>query len=178
MHAQISQWLGELEACTMHARRLADRAGDAGFRTRPPSGRWSLGEHLAHLNLTSEAYLPILEGLQAANATAPRDMTRRYSRDWLGAFLVWTVEPPVRLMRVKTPPAFVPNANAPRAQVLAAFEHLNGALAACVSKLAGLDLNAARVASPFATNVKYNGWTAITVITAHERRHLWLAEHG
>ena len=178
MHAQISRWLGELDACTTHARRLAERAGDDGFRRRPSSGRWSLGEHLAHLNLTTEAYLPILDGLHAANATAPRDMGRRYSSDWLGAFLVWTVEPPVRLMRVKTPPSFVPSAEAPRAQVMAAFEHLNGALAASVATLSGLDLNAARVASPFAPNVHYNGWTAVTVLTAHQRRHLWLAEHG
>ena len=170
--------MAELEACTTHARRLAGRAGDDGFRRRPPSGRWSLGEHVAHLNLTTEAYLPILDGLHAANATAPRDMSRRYARDWLGAFLVWTVEPPVHLVRTKTPPVFVPQADVPRPQVMAAFEHLNGALGTSVSALAGLDLNAARVASPFAPNVHYNGWTAITALTAHQRRHLWLAEHG
>ena len=176
MHAQISSWLVELDACTAHARRLAERAGDDGFRTRPPSGRWSLGEHLTHLNLTTEAYLPILQRLHDANATEAHDDTRRYSRDWLGAFLCWTIEPPVRV-RFKTPPAFVPNADAPRAQVLAAFEHLNSVLGERVKSLAGMDLNTPKVASPFAPNTRYNGWTAVTVLTAHQRRHLWLVEH-
>ncbi len=176
MHAQISSWLVELDACTAHARRLAERAGDEGFRTRPPSGRWSLGEHLTHLNLTTEAYLPILQGLHDASATEARDETRRYSRDWLGAFLCWMIQPPVRV-RFKTPPSFVPNADAPRAQVLAAFEHLNSVLGDRVKSLGGSDLNTPKVASPFAPNTKYNAWTAVTVLTAHQRRHLWLVEH-
>ncbi len=176
MHPQLSAWLGELDACTAHARRLAERAGDSGFARRPPSGRWSLGEHLAHLNLTTEAYLPVLERVHAAQATAPRDERRSYRRDWLGAFLCWTLEPPVRY-RFKTPPAFVPQSDAPRAQVLAAFEHLNAQLARCVSSLSGLDLNGSRIVSPFAASTTYNAWAAITVLTVHQRRHLWLAAH-
>ena len=176
MQAQITAWLGDLEGCTAHARRLADRAGDAGFLTRPPSGRWSLGEHIAHLNLTTEAYLPLLDAILASQAGTPRDETLRHARDLVGAFLCWSVAPPV-WMRFKTPPAFVPLGDAPRHLTMAAFERLNHLLAERARSLSGLDLNGARVASPFAPNMKYNGWTAVTVITAHQRRHLWLAEH-
>ena len=176
MHSQIPGWLAELEGCTAHARRLADRTGDSGFLTRPRSGRWSLGEHLAHLNLTTEAYLTVFDGILSAQAGAPRDEQRRYRRDWLGAFLCWSVAPPV-WMRFKTPPAFVPALNAPRALTMAAFERLNQQVAERGRALSGLDLNAARVASPFAPSMTYNGWTAATVLTAHQRRHLWLAEH-
>ena len=176
MQAQIRAWLDELEGCTAHARRLAGRAGEAGFLERPPSGRWSLGEHLVHLNLTTEAYLPLFDGILSAQAGTARDEQRRYRRDWLGAFLCWSVAPPV-WMRFKTPSAFVPAGDAPRALTMAAFERLNQQLAERVRGLSGLDLNGARVASPFASAMQYNGWTAVTVLTAHQRRHLWLAEH-
>lgn len=176
MQTQLRAWLDELEGCTAHARRLADRAGDAGFLTRPPSGRWSLGEHVAHLNLTTESYLPLFDSIGSAQVGAARDEQRRYRRDLLGAFLCWSVAPPV-YMRFKTPPAFVPASDAPRALTMAAFERLNQQVGERVCTLSGLDLNAARVASPFAPSMTYNGWTAVTVLTGHQRRHLWLAEH-
>ena len=176
MHPQITEWLGELDACTAHARRLAEAAGDAGFNRRPPSGRWSLGEHVAHLNLTSAPYVTIFADVLATRTTDPRDETRGYRRDVVGALLGWIVAPPVR-MRTRTPSAFVPVGDAPRAQTMAAFEHLQHQIADGVKHLSGLDLNSARVRSPFAENVSYNAWTAVRLLTAHQRRHFWLVEH-
>lgn len=178
MHPQITAWVAELDACTRRAHQLADRAGDTGFARRPPSGKWSLGEHLAHLVITTDAYLPILRDLASANASASRDAARTYRRDVLGGLLAWVLEPPVRALRSKTPPAFEPAAAPERAATLRDFDERQGALRTAVEALDGLDLNAARVASPFAANAHYNGWTAITILTVHQRRHLWLAEHA
>ena len=176
MQTQIAAWLAALDACTAHAHRLAERAGNDGFNRRPPSGKWSLGEHLAHLNLGTEPYLPIFERLAADPKSGPRDEGRRYRRDVLGALLCWFIAPPVRV-RTRTTPAFVPSGEVPRAQTMAAFERLQRELAHRVRALSGLDLNAARVVSPFAENVTYNAWTAVSLLTAHQRRHLWLVEH-
>ncbi|MBI3790847.1 MAG: DinB family protein [Gemmatimonadetes bacterium] len=176
MHPQLDAWLSELDACTAHARRLAERAGDDGFTRRPPSGKWSLGEHLAHLNLTTAHYLPEFEAIRLAQGTGPRDERRRYRRDLKGTLLSWMLEPPVRI-RTKTVAAFVPDGQLPRAQGMAAFEAMQHDLGERARTLNGLDLNTPRIVSPFDARMSYNAWAALCILTAHQRHHLWLVEH-
>ena len=179
MHPQLADLIVQVERVTEGVRVLAESMDHAAFARRPAPERWSPAECVMHLNLTTESFLPRFAKILAAHVSAPRDAGRRYRRDFFGWLLCTILEPPYRT-RSRTAAAFVPGATLPRELVVAEFERLNAALADRARALAGLDLNALPVDSPFREGTHYNVWSALCILAAHERRHLWQAQqaHG
>ena len=141
-------------------------------RTQP--GRWSVSECVAHLNLTSEAFIPKLQqalekGVDAGHAP------RRYRRDPAGWLLWATMPPPVRF-RIKTNAGFVPESDAPVHQLVSDFKRLQQAQLDLVEQADGLPLSEMRIQSPFAERVSYNVFAALSILPRHQHRHLWQAE--
>lgn len=141
------------------------------WQRRPAPERWSAGEHVVHLTLTTRAFLPLLE---EALKTAPAG-EGPYRRDFVGWLLGWLTEPPVR-MRSKTAAPFVPSADVPRETALRDFDASQDELAALLRKAAGLALDRVKIVSPFDGRVSYTVWSTLRILAAHQRRHLWLAE--
>ena len=77
MHPQVTELIGQLEAVTAGVRTLGSAATDAAFARRPTPEKWSPAECIAHLNLTTESFLPRFDAILAAHATGPRDESRR-----------------------------------------------------------------------------------------------------
>src|SRR5690606_25861023 len=100
---------------------------------------------------------------------------RRYRRDFVGWLLWRTMPPPVR-MRMKTIPAMVPNAERPAAELLADFDRLQAELIRITEAADGLPIHEVRVASPFNAKVKYNAFSALSILPVHQERHVWQAE--
>jgi len=137
--------------------------------------RWSAAECVAHLNLTSAAYLPLLNrGVEEARALGVSE-TSRYRRDLAGWLLWLTMGPPVRV-RTRTPAAFVPEAVATPAELVAEFERWQDALMAALHGASGLPLGLVWVASPFSTRLRYNLYACFGILARHQHRHLWQAE--
>lgn len=171
----IDDVVRELDACSAHARRLVDGLPAATIAKRSIPARWSVAEHVEHLNLATAAYLPIIEA--AAVELRARDARSNgpYRTDLMGRFLLWMSEPPVR-KRVPTTAPFVPGPDVDPSRVAARFDELQRALRARIPTYEGLALDRARVRSPFDPRIRYSAWSAIRLIPAHQRRHLWLAE--
>jgi hypothetical protein len=156
--------------------RLAESAGDAAWITRPKSGGWSASECIAHLTLTTDAYLPLLdEALARVPAGAP--LPARYRAGVVAWLLAKTLEPPAR-GRTRTSPRFVPGGIAPRDESVAEFTKSQNALLAWLDGAAGVPLSLVTIASPFAKRIRYNAYAAYRVLAAHQRRHLWQAERA
>ena len=136
-----------------------------------------MAECLIHLNLTSRAFLPLIR----AAITRGRDHglagSGPYRRDLVGWFLCWMTEPPIRL-RVKTTAPFVPGSIEPKERVLDEFDALQAQLVDCVREAAGLDLGRLRVSSPFDPRIRYNLYSCLRIIPAHQRQHLSQAERA
>jgi len=177
MHPQLQQVEQELRDATARLRALEAAAPAARWFDRPAPERWSVAECVAHLSLTNRAFLPLLDGALAQARHAGRPAPRRYRRDLAGWLLAHSVEPPAR-MRVTTTAAFVPRASRPASELVAEFVALQDELAARVRAADGLPIQAVTVVSPFNASVRYSAWSALTIITAHERRHLWQAEEA
>jgi hypothetical protein len=146
---------------------------------RPDVGRWSVGEHLAHVNLVGASYLPHLDAmLERGRAAGPflREGTRH---PWLGWRLVRSTRPPVKL-RVLTAAAFVPPVEVDPDAAVAELARVHGALRERITAAAGLDVGRMRARyTPGLGPAKlvvlsFVQWLAVTA--AHDRRHLWLAE--
>jgi hypothetical protein len=182
MHPQLQAVVDEFDAASTRLHSLAARLDDAQWQRRAEAGRWSMAECVAHLNLTSQAFLPILDDAiaRARRATAGAGQrvdspSLRYRRDPLGWLLWKVIGPPVRI-RTRTPPAFVPTGTATARQLIAEFDRLQHEQIARVRAADGLPLQRVKVRSPFDERVKYNLYACLTILPRHQHRHLWQAE--
>jgi hypothetical protein len=178
---QLEGIVSELEAATARLHALAGAISDERWTRRNDPQRWSVGECMAHLNLTTVAYLPRLDAAIAAARARGEGAPARYRRDLVG-WMLWKMSGPMkrphrrRRMRVKTAAAFVPEGACERATLVAEFERLQRELIARVRQCEGLPLQRVRVHSPFNERVAYNLYSCLTVLATHEHRHLQQAE--
>jgi hypothetical protein len=115
---------------------------------RPGTARWSPAECVAHLNLTSEALLPLLRaGLEEAGSGAQRARSR-HRRDLVG-WVIWKVMAPSGRLRTRTLPAFVPAVERPPETLAADFERLQSDVISCVRAAEGLPIDHIKLVSPF-----------------------------
>lgn len=175
IHPQIADVVDELATCSDRLHALAGSVGEAELLARPNASTWSIAECIAHLALTSRAYLPIIDTALAAGERAVAGETPRFRMDMKGRLLCWIVEPPYRV-KVKTPPAFVPDVPASRADALESFDASQADLVSRIRAGDGAALDRIMVVSPFNAHMRYNLYSCFKVLPAHERRHIWQGE--
>jgi hypothetical protein len=139
-----------------------------------------MAECIEHLNLTAQAYLPLLRAaLDSGRAPTGRGAAapRRYRRDPVG-WLMWRMAgPPVR-HRIKTTSAFIPSSHRPVVELVAEFDRLQDAQIRCVVDGDGLPLARLWITSPFNPRIRYNVYSCLTILPRHQQRHLWQAEQA
>ena len=176
MHPQLQAIVDQFEQALARLHALASELPEPAWTWRPAPGRWSVGECVVHLNLTSAAYLPPLRAVFRSEAPKTRPGVR-YRRDPLGWLMWWMVGPPVRI-RVKTTARFIPQGSTPAKTLIADFERWQRDQIACVHEAEGHDLNLLRIRSPFDPRVGYNAYACLTILPRHQHRHLWQAERA
>jgi hypothetical protein len=167
----------ELSEATSRAWQLVRTTDGRVFTVRPTPRDWSAAECLAHLSLSTEQFLPVIENAIDAARKEGWTSTRKPKMDVLGRTLRWFLEPPIR-KRVKTAARFVPRSARAKAEAFGEFATLQSKLVDMVHAAEGLDLRKIKVVSPFDTRVKYNLYSAFRIVVAHQRRHLWQAEQA
>lgn len=168
----------ELDEATAWAHRLVAGLGPDGWARRPAPERWSPGEQIVHLNLASQAYLPLIRDAIARARERGLTGDGPFRRDFFGWLLGKMIEPPARI-RVKTTAQFIPQATLPPPEeVMREFGRLQEEVKAEIREARGLAIDRVNVASPFDARVHYNLYSALRLIPAHQRHHLWLAEKG
>ena len=176
MHPQLVPIAAEYRSATERVHRLRDTVALHRWRERRDPMRWSVAECVAHLNVTSRTYVPILLAAVAeGERRGGRSASHRYRRDPIGWVLWKTMGPPVR-MRMTTPAAFVPEANGDPAAIITEFEELERKHLGILAQADGMPLNEIGVQSPFEERMKYNLYSGFSVIPRHQHRHLWQAE--
>ena len=167
----------ELQDNTARAENLGKHRPTAVLARRSAPERWSPAECIEHLNITTRAYLPLLDagldGLRAKQQFAPGP----FRMEWKARLFRWLLEPPARF-KLRTPAPFQPVAIADPGRVLPDFVELQVQLLERLRRGDGLALDQYLIVSPFAKNVRYNLYSAFVLIAVHERRHLWQAERA
>jgi hypothetical protein len=175
VHAQLQAIINEFGTAQERLDQLAATVPVQLLARRAIPASWSIGECIEHLNLTSEAFLPLVrEAIERGRAFDKR-APKRYRRDFVGWLLWRTSGPPVRF-RIKTTPGFVPGSNRAMAAIVCDFRRLQTELVECVCRADGLPLRNLRIVSPFDSRVKYNLYSCLTILPRHQHRHLWQAE--
>ena len=181
MNQQLASLIAQLEHAQARLDRLGDLVPDDRWSKRSDPSRWSTAECVAHLNLTSEAYVPrIQKAIEQARAL-PAKENGGYRRDILGWLFGKMVGPlptigKARIGKVKTTPAFVPTGNFPKSELLAEFKRLQLELMRLVRECDGLQIDKVKITSPFGEKIQYNCYSALVLLPRHQERHLQQAE--
>lgn len=175
--SQIDALIGELRETSRRADDLSTKHTASLLLRRPSESRWCAAECIEHLNLSNRSYLPRIDEALRILREKKLAASGPFHLDWNARILKWWLEPPSRL-RLPTGEPFKPDSVNDTAACFGKFESLNRELEEQLSSARGLDLGAAKIASPFAQNVKYSVYSAFVLIAAHNRRHLWQAENA
>src|SRR6266705_584900 len=162
MHPQLQLVADEYRSAQARLHELVRVIPEERWRRRADPARWSVAECVAHLNITSLAYVPLLQQAVSRARMLERRSPSRYRRDPIGWVLWATMGPPVRF-RIKTIARFLPSSVA-------------AAQLDCLAQADGLPLSQVRVTSPFNARVRYNLDACFTIMPRHQHRHLWQAE--
>jgi len=157
--------------------KLADEIPEDRWATRRDPARWSVGECVAHLNLTSAAYEPrIRKAIEEARKLRRVD-GRSYKRDMLG-WLFGTLTGPIprigrfRIGRVKTMPDFIPTGSQPKQELVAGFKRHQLELTRMARECDGLAIDEVKITSPFGEKIQYNLFSTFRILPRHEERHI------
>jgi len=181
MHSQLVNVVDCLGQAELRLERLADSIPDDRWNARSDPAHWSVAECVAHLNLTSAAYEPLIrKAIEEARKLPPAGQGA-YHRDKIGwLFSVMTGPLPsigrLRIGRVKTTPSFVPTGALSRQLVLADFKRNQLELARLAQEGDGWRLDEVSITSPFGGRIRYNCYSTFVIITRHQERHLQQAE--
>jgi len=173
--AELEDYRRQFEAIKQDARELLNGLTDTQFNWRSAPGKWSIAECLAHLNVTGQVYLPLIER-RVNQARAEKVLGRGpFRHGFLGNLFIRATEPPVKRIRVKAPKIFAPQPEHMLAVIVPAFMSLQEYLLRQIRAADGLDLGRVKITSPVGRLLKLSLGQVFAFIAAHERRHLWQA---
>jgi len=175
LNSQLADIRNQLALCLTRGSEVVAGIYPDQLTLRPEPGKWSGAECLVHLNLTSQAFLPVIR--DACDEARSRLLRSNgpFKMEMVASLLKWSLEPPARL-RINTTDRFQPLIFEPVDAVLPVFIHLQSQLDQAVHAANGLDLGRVKVSSPFSNRIQYNLFSCLVLIAAHQRRHLWQAE--
>ena len=175
MHPQLQAIADEFTSASHRLHRLIDIVPAERWGARADPDRWSIAECIAHLNLTSQAFRPLVEQGLDAGRKRGGPAPERYRRNFTG-WLLWKMAgPPVRF-RVKTTAPFIPQGTLPQTELVERFDRLQEMQLAWVTAADGLRLHEIHITSPFNARIRYNLYACLTILPRHQHRHLWQAE--
>ena len=172
--ADLQAVLNELDRTDEDARQLVSGLSDAQLNWQPGPGGWSVAQclaHLAQMNSVLTAALRTAVRQADKNSVMPRQPIQP---GWFGRRFINQMEAPPR-RKMKTPRQGMPKAYKSGEEILRAFIAAHGELRSLIHEARDLDLNRIRFHNPFIGLLRYTVGTALLVIGAHDRRHLWQA---
>jgi len=173
--SEIEAFRTQFEQLSAQADALVTPLSDAQFTWQPAPGSWSVAECVEHLNVTARLYLPKLDEAIADAIRRGRYAEGPFTYNWIGRFVVRSMEPPARV-RLKAPKSFQPPPSRSRREIMAAFRAYQVQFVDRLRQANGLDLAGAKVSSPASKWIRLPLGSGFALMTAHERRHLWQAQ--
>jgi len=173
--ADLQSIVDQIADLEKRADEIAVGLSEEEFQWQPDGGRrWSVAQCLDHLAIGAEVYLATIRPV--VDAARQRGVPRRgaASPGFFGRKFVNSLEPPVK-MRGKAPNKILPRPKRTRDEIMQSFHAAHAAFRELVADCATIDTNAVTFPNPFLTFVKMRVSTALHVIPAHGRRHLWQA---
>jgi len=177
LHRQIKEIIKAFDHAQSRFDKLADEIPEDRWAMRRDPARWSVGECVAHLNLTNAAYEPRIRKAIEEARKLPRVDGRRYKRHMIGWLFVALTGPlptigKVRIGRVKTMPDFIPAGSQSKQELVAGFKRQQLGLTSMARECDGLAIDEVKIRSPFGEKIQYNLFSTFRILSRHEERHI------
>jgi hypothetical protein len=175
--ADLQRILDDIDAADRAGETIATQVTDEQFNWRPRDGQgWSIAQCLDHLAVINVFYsTPVQQAVDAARA---RGWTRQgpAAPGFFGRRFIASQEPPVK-RRFRAPGSVQPApASRSREEILGAYHDAHTIVRRLIASAAEVDINRATLPNPFLRMIRMRVSTALLVLAAHDRRHLWQAE--
>jgi hypothetical protein len=179
MGSDLSKILGDLKANEAAVDAVMAGLDEVQLNWQPAPKSWSIVQCLDHVARSNGDYLG--GAARAVHAMKPAGGSASVPSAPIEAALLerlflWAVEPPARL-RVKSPRSAMPPVSVDPANVRAALLKTHSEMRALIREAGGLDLNRIVFPNPFFRQMPIRVGTALLVVPAHERRHIWQANN-
>jgi hypothetical protein len=169
----VSAQYGAAEA---DARALAAGLSEDLGIWQPSPTTWSVALCLDHIATTNRVYLEAMQAPIGAARAAGKLRRRAALPGVLGGLFARMLEPPIKnFARVKAQAKVLPRQGLPLTEGLQAFLTAQQQLQAFVTSNADLDLASIHFPNPFIRGLNFSIASALQIMAAHERRHLWQA---
>lgn len=171
-HADLQQSLAAIAETGRSLDALLATLDSAQLRWKPAPDRWSVGECVEHMAITTEKLLPVLEAAIEEGKREGRKAAGPFNYGWMANFFVRSLAPDNK-KRYKVPALYSPSA-APES-VTSAREHWHRAhsrLAELMAAADGLDLKKIRAVSPATRIVRLPIGAWFKAMAFHNERHL------
>ena len=153
---------------------LLDGLSGAQLAWRLSAAQWGLADICSHLAAITTLYLPSLDDAIRRGHGDAAYSDRPFQGNVMSRFLVWTIEPPVRV-RLRSPKALLPRPAEDPVESRQRYRAAQAAFELRLERAAGLDLAHIGVTLPTITQARFALGTVLALLLAHERRHLWQA---
>ena len=172
-HPHLHRLLADVADVLRETERLAARHTVHQLTWTPDPSTWSIVQCFEHLFAVGRLYYPRLEaGLQAAKRN---DADAPYTPSLMGRMMLLVVEPETRL-KVPTVRAMEPASPFPPDQVLPQFIEQERELLRLIHEADRVCLNTGAFASPITRLVRFTVGDGLTIMAAHQQRHLRQAQ--
>ncbi len=153
---------------------LLDGLTGAQLAWRPSDAQWGLAEICSHLATITTLYMPALDTAIGRGHADAAYSDRPFQGSIVSRFLVWTMEPPVRV-RQRSPKSLLPRPADDPVDSRQRYRAAQAAFELRLERAAGLDLAHIGVTLPTLRHATFALGTVLALLLAHERRHLWQA---
>lgn len=175
LHHELQRMLVSINAVEADATSLTAQLTDAQANWRPDGGAgWSVAQCLEHLTKINYFYVaPFLEAAERAKAQG-RGPYRGVQLTWAAQRWVRALKPPVTV-RMKAPAVVQPPATVSLSVVRDNYVKSHLPYRRLLEVANDIDVNRVRAQNPFVRLIPTRVSTALVVVIAHDRRHLWQA---
>lgn len=175
MAPELESCLAQVEASNRIVEELVLPLTKSQLEWQPKPGVWSIGQCLEHLNMTLEQFLPAVDLAMEKGRKAGKLSPGPFRHGWLMRKFLASMEPPVKT-KMRAAKVIQPAPEVNKEPLLQEFRDWREQLRQRIVAADGLDLKKIKVQSPFLRLLWWDLGTAIQVMAAHDRRHLWQAE--
>lgn len=173
MSGQIDQMIDRARMQAEDARSLAHDYPET-FLTRLVEGRWSPAEQIEHVSMTDPPYLQVIDPALRAARIRGQLGEGPFEGGAVGNWFARSMAPPVK-RRMKTMKKLHPAPDLSAEAVVQGFEKVRTDLIGSLESARGVDLDRAKIRSPYLKLLKMPIYSAYQVLLDHADRHLWLA---
>lgn len=175
MNQDLAGLIAEARAIAADADRTFGHLNGEQLNWKPAAGQWSVAQCFEHLVKINSEYFPQFQRIeQGSYSSTWRDRVPVLAR-LFGSMVLRAVQPTSpRKFRVAR--HVEPTASAIDADIIRRFTAHQQAVIERMERMRTRDLAAAIVTSPVAPIVFYSALDALSILVAHERRHMAQAE--